>query len=74
MKAKRPPQFLCFVAGKIRHDHRDLEHLFLKQRHAQGALAALAPVVRIEISDGFSSRRAVPDRDAPCRPGSGPGE
>ena len=38
MKAKSTPQFFRFVAGKIRHDHRDLEHLFLKQRHPEGAL------------------------------------
>jgi hypothetical protein len=38
MKTERTAQFLGFVAGKIRHDHRDLEHLFLKQRHPEGAL------------------------------------
>ena len=30
MKTERTPQFFRFVSGKIRHDHRDFEHLFLK--------------------------------------------
>ena len=37
MKTERAPQFLRFIAGKIGHDHRDLEHLFLKQRDAERA-------------------------------------
>ena len=34
MKTERAPQFLRFRAGKIGHDHRDLEHLLLEERHA----------------------------------------
>ncbi len=34
MKAERASQFLRFGAGKIGHDHRDLEHLLLEKRHA----------------------------------------
>ena len=30
MKTERAPQFFRFIPGKIRHDHCDLEHLFLK--------------------------------------------
>jgi hypothetical protein len=37
MKTERPPQFLGFITGKIGHDHRDLEHLFLKQGDPEGA-------------------------------------
>src|SRR5467141_4870756 len=37
MKTEGAPQFLCFVSGKIGHDHRDLEHLFLKQRNTERA-------------------------------------
>src|SRR6266576_721365 len=54
MKTESTPQFLCFVAGKIRHDHRDLEHLFLKQRHPQGALQHWLQSF-VEISDLFFS-------------------
>ena len=35
MKAQCAPQFLRFVAGKVRHHHGDLEHLFLEQRHTE---------------------------------------
>ena len=47
MKTKRAPQFFRFVAGKIRHDHRDLEHLLLKQRHAERAFEDRLEIVRI---------------------------
>ena len=52
MKTERAPQFFRFVAGKIRHDHRDLQHLFLKQRDAERSFQdRLQPL--IEIRDRF---------------------
>src|SRR5205814_10612327 len=41
---------LRFVAGEIGHDHRDLEHLFLKQWDAEGASEHRLKA-RIEIGD-----------------------
>ena len=37
MKAEGAAQFLRLVAGKVGHDHGDLEHLLLKQRNAESA-------------------------------------
>ena len=38
MKTEGAPQFLRFITGKIRHDHRDLEHLLLEERDPERAL------------------------------------
>ena len=50
MKTQRPPQFLRLIAGEIGHDHRDLEHLFLKQRNAERAFEDRLQSF-IEVSD-----------------------
>src|SRR5437870_8097773 len=58
MKTQRPPQFLRFVAGKIGHDHRDLEHLLLKQLDAERASEHwLEP--RIKIRDRFFASATI---------------
>ena len=54
MKTERPPQFLRFITGKIRHDHGDLEHLFLEERHPKRA-AQDRLETRIEIRDPFAA-------------------
>ena len=57
MKTERPPQFFSFVSGKIRHDHCDLEHLFLKQRDTERA--SQDPFeTRIEIRHRLAFRAA----------------
>ena len=57
MKTERAPQLLRFVAGKIRHDHRDLQHLFLEQRHPERAFQDRLQA-RIKICDLFASGAA----------------
>ena len=37
MKTEGPPQLLCFIPGKIGHDHGNLEHLLLEKRNTQSA-------------------------------------
>ena len=54
MKTERTPQLFRFVAGKIGHDHGDLEHLLLKQRDAERA-AEHRFEPRIEICDWLAT-------------------
>ena len=55
MEAERASQFLRFCAGKIGHDHRDLQHLLLKKRHAYRALEHRLQAL-VEISDRLLAR------------------
>src|SRR6266568_3134523 len=57
MKTKGAPQLLGFVSGKIGHDHRDLEHLFLKQRNTERASQNRFET-RIEIANWLASGAA----------------
>src|ERR1700693_1960172 len=51
MKTERTTKLLRFVTGKIGHDHRDLEHLLLEQRHAERSFEhRLQSVVEIRHS------------------------
>ena len=38
MKAQGLAEILGFVTAEVSHDHGNLQHLLLKERHTQGAL------------------------------------
>src|SRR5204863_7460564 len=38
MKAESTPQFLGLITGKIRHNHGNFQHLFLKEWHSKCSL------------------------------------
>ena len=57
MEAHGPAQFLGFLSAKVGHDHGDLEHLLLEERHAQGALQDRAQVL-VEVHRLLLARAA----------------